>query len=337
MCNIFALLWLFPTYFMLHLCYILAAKKLFNTSNCKIIYTFASNFQELHSIYNMKAQIRLFLALLAVVTLAVTACKNSEEKTSEDSSASIENFETKATFKSATASYKCLNDTTFGKDVEVYTIRTASIQWPEQLGGNDLKALQDSLIANVFSMPSMPIDNAIEKFLSSKPEDEDCQLQKIDSVPTASDKCRILAKSVNAHSIGFTDKYIVYKIEEYVDNGGAHPVFANTFLNYDIKNNRVMNFDNMFTKGNNELLLDVIKATLCDMFYAQSLSELGERSGIFTDQIFVSHNIYISDTNVVFYYNPYDIAPWAVGPIAVVVPEYDLDQFLTPEARELFK
>lgn len=286
----------------------------------------------------MKTSFKLFLALMTVVSIMATSCVKSNGKASETSSENIENFEIKETFKTSTASYKFLDDTIFGKDVAVYSIRTASIQWPEKLGDNDLKVLQDSLIANTFNLQSMPIDSAMSKFLSGKPDFlENCRIERSDSVPSASDKCRILAKSVNAHSIGFTNHYIVYKIEEYEDNGGAHPVFANTFLNYNIKRNKVMTFDDFFSRGNEELMLDVLKATLCDMFYARSLTELAERSGIFTDQIFLSHNIYISDSNIVFYYNPYDIAPWAVGSISVVVPEYDLDQFLTPEAREMFK
>ena len=73
------------------------------------------------------------------------------------------------------------------------------------------------------------------------------------------------------------------------------------------------------------------------MYYADSLTELAEKSGIFTDRIFLTHNVYLTGNNIVFYYNPYDIAPWAVGPIEVVVPYYNLEQYLTDEAQDLFK
>lgn len=273
---------------------------------------------------------------MAVASLATTSCGNSNAKKADDASG-INNFEINETFKTASASYKCINDTTFGKDVDVFTMRSVSIQWPNKLGENDLKALQDSLMSNVFGLTGMPIDSAVTKYLSRPLRYEECKLEKVDSVPATGENCRILAQTVNAHTIGFTDKYIVYKIEEYEDNGGAHPVYANEFLNYDLKQNKVLGFNDIFAQGNDALILDVIKATLCDMYYARSLAELQEKAGIFTDQIFVSHNIYISDSSIVFYYNPYEIAPWAVGPVSVSIPTYNLDQFLTPEAHKLFQ
>ena len=45
--------------------------------------------------------------------------------------------------------------------------------------------------------------------------------------------------------------------------------------------------------------------------------------------------MYLTDSSIVFYYNPYDIAPWAVGPVVVEVPTYNLDQYLTPTVQSL--
>lgn len=286
----------------------------------------------------MNMTVKQLLALTAAALLTATSCTKAS-KASDESNETPEicNFAIGETFKTAAACYRCVGDTTFGADTEVFSARSVSIQWPEKFGNNDLKGLQDSLLASVFDSRPAPIDKAIGYFITHPMGYGDYTLEKVDSMPEASASVRVLTQDIRCHTVGFCERYIVYKIEEQGYMGGAHSSYGARFVNYDVKRNNVLDFDEIFTAGNEAILLDVLKASLCDLFYAGSLSELAEKSGIFTDQIFLTHNVYLTGNNIVFYYNPYDIAPWAVGPIEVPIPVYNLDQYLTDEARDLFK
>ena len=283
----------------------------------------------------MKIHFFTLSALTAAIMLA-TSCGNTGKTDTKDSqSRDINNFIIEETFKTASSCYKCVGDTTFGADTEVFTTSSVSVQWPEKFGDNNLKSLRDSLLASVCDSAPVSIDEAIGTFLAHPIGYGDCELQRIDSVPDASASVRVLSQNIRCHTVGFCEHYIVYKIEADEYRGGAHPSYSAKFLNYDVKRNNVLDFNEIIQPGNDEIVLDVIKASLCDQYYATSLDELAEKSGIFTDQIFLTHNVYLTDSSIVFYYNPYDIAPWAVGPVVVKVPTYNLDQYLTPTVQSL--
>ena len=279
--------------------------------------------------------------ILGIITLLCTsACGNSgkaDAGTNADTrQGAIKNFAINETFKTASASYLCEDDTTFGDDVAVYTTRTVSVQWPERFGDNDLSCLHDSLLSAVFDSKPAEIDAAIGDYLTHPIGFGDHKLARVDSLPDVGyDRMRELWQKVSCHTVGFCESYIVYKIEHSEYRGGAHPTYTVSFLNYDITGNNVLDFNEIIQPGNDEIVLDVIKASLCDQYYATSLDELAQKSGIFTDQIFLTHNVYLTDSSIVFYYNPYDIAPWAVGPVVVEVPTYNLDQYLTPTVRSI--
>lgn len=61
-----------------------------------------------------------------------------------------------------------------------------------------------------------------------------------------------------------------------------------------------------------------------------------EKAGIFTSQLTSPGYPYISNNTLYFHYNPYDIAPYSRGMVDVAVYPYEVDRFLTPEAKALF-
>lgn len=284
----------------------------------------------------MKTSQKLFALIVPAMALIAVACGNSQSKTQQKEE-NVDNFSISETFKTGYAIYKCVGDTTFGANVEVYTERTVSIQWPDRFGDHDISNLQDSLIFDIFGATATPIDTAINAYLSHPMGYGDYELQEVDSVATPDENCRILSQEVEAKIVGFNERYIVYRIYEYVYMGGAHPVYGSKFLNYDIKHNNVLEFNEIFTAGSDDKLLDAVKSALLQQYYASSLKELEEKSGIFAESIHLTQNIYLTEKSIVFAYNPYDIGPWAIGEIEVPVAIDDLEPYLTPEAKDLFQ
>lgn len=268
-------------------------------------------------------------ALIAAMATVLVACSQKQD----ESCADISNFEISETYKTAWSSYLRVNDSTLGENVPVYSQAAISIQWPNKYGDNDISCLQDSLIANVFGYTGVSIDQAISDYVAQPQGYGDFELLKVDDPDPEG---VTLLQSVRVHTVGFCERYIVYKITEFEDLGGAHPLYTSKFLNYDIRRNKVLEFSDIFVEGSEQVLLDAVTAQLLDMYFAADLEELEENSGIFTDQIFLTDNVYITGSEIVFFYNPYDIAPWAVGSIEVPLQEYDLEDVLTPQARSLF-
>lgn len=275
-------------------------------------------------------KIMFISAMALVLAVAGTACQPSGNQ------AKIDDFVIGEVYKTATMSYKLVGDTTYGKGVSVYNTTSVTMQWPTKFGSNDLTALQDSLMLTVLDTTGIDINKAINLYINKPWWEGGGKAEKVESVPEVSDSVRILERNVKMSSVGFSDTYMVFRIDYYEDFGGAHPNYYSHFLNYDIKNNKILYYKDVFKPGTDAALLDVVKQGLCKKYMANSLSELGEKSGIFIDQINVSREIYLTGDKVVFHYNPYAIGCWAAGTIDLEVPAYELLDYLTDMAKTLF-
>ncbi len=247
--------------------------------------------------------------------------------------AKVENFSVNQVFKTAQSVFHILdqNDT-----IDTYTMASVALQWPVQFGDNDITALQDSLLSLTFGQTGTP-DEVINEYISHPQGYGDKVLDLIEELPAdLGSNALVLSNTVSVSSVGFCERYIVYKVDNYEYSGGAHPNLYSHFLNYDIKNNRVLDFNDIFVENSEEALRDLITLHLLGNYFAESLEELAEKSGIYTDQIFVSRNVFLIGDSIIFHYNPYDIAPWSEGIISVKIPVYELRRLLTPEVRELY-
>ena len=247
----------------------------------------------------------------------------------------IDNFDISQTYKSARALYRVLGDTTLGPDAAVYSAASVTLQWPTQFGGQDVSALQDSLLLQFMMYPGHDADSAITTILDHPVHWAEGTLLPVDTVPDG-DMVRVLDFSLDIATVGYCDNFIVYRADYYSNEGGVHPNFFIQYLNYDICNNRVLSFNDIFAPGNDDELLKIVGTALCDRYYADDFRELTRKTDIYTDELFVSRDIYLTGDQIVFNYDPYDIAPWAVGVVEVPVNIRDLVPYLTPEAKTLY-
>lgn len=132
-----------------------------------------------------------------------------------------------------------------------------------------------------------------------------------------------MTDEVNSYDIETTIKVtelneqtVTYQIYNYSFTGGAHPNYAYVPFTYDLSAGKVLTFDLLFKPGSDAKLQTLIEEALANQLGVSSPAKLGN-AGIFMDQMFVSHNVFVSDGQIVFHYNPYDIGPYALGQIDV--------------------
>ena len=61
---------------------------------------------------------------------------------------------------------------------------------------------------------------------------------------------------------------------------------AAQFINYDPRNNRTLDFDQIFRPESADSLLSFVKEKLCRQYYVESIDKLAEVSGIFVSHLF---------------------------------------------------
>ena len=288
----------------------------------------------------MKTFQTIISAALSLMVVALIGC-NKQKGTVIDHSegangGDISNYTVYEEYKTASASYLCEGDTTFGKSTTVYTTASISVQWPRRFGDANVKALQDTIIAHTFIAPKASIDSCIIDFVSKPIGYGESVLKRVADVPEQSENVRVLSKNTPVKTVGFCEKYVVFKIEQDQFTGGAHPNYFANYVNYDLKNKRVLTYANIFKQGCDDALLPILKNALLHNYYAETLDEVAEKSGIFIDELFVSHKLYLTGDDIVFFYNPYDIGPWAIGTVEISVPVDELTDFMSDYGKALY-
>jgi hypothetical protein len=125
------------------------------------------------------------------------------------------------------------------------------------------------------------------------------------------------------------DKVVSIALENYSFTGGAHP---NTFfmgLNFDPRTGKKLEFENCFAdRGRLEQLL----LAKFRRFHKLSDREDLNEAGFFWDRPFYLPNYFsFQRDGVLFIYNNYEAAPYAVGRTELMVPYAELKGIIHPE------
>lgn len=123
------------------------------------------------------------------------------------------------------------------------------------------------------------------------------------------------------------ERVLTAKCETYAYTGGAHPNSNLSFYTFDRRTGQTLDLTDMIS--DTTVLLNVVEQAFRKQQQVPSPISLEERGYFLRDgQFFLPANIGLSRQGMIFYYNPYEIAAYAVGPIEVVVPYEQLNGIL---------
>ena len=244
----------------------------------------------------------------------------------------ISDFVIKENIKSASQTYMEISD----NDTIYWTLST-SVQWPVEFGDHSLEVLQDSIMQKLFGgatlQNKMKIDDAIAHFIDT-PDifEENATMVKVDSIPELVMNSRYIEETAKVAELN--EKFVTYQIIHSSYLGGAHPNTGIDMFTYDLEQGQVMTMANMFKPGTEKALMTAIREALAQQLGVDSPDKL-EDAGIFTDQLTEPGQPYLQDDALVIYYNPYEIAPYAMGPIEVTLWPEAVETLVTPRVIEL--
>lgn len=112
----------------------------------------------------------------------------------------------------------------------------------------------------------------------------------------------------------------------YLDQGGAHPYYETSYLNADVKQNKILTFDDIVVKGSEGKLADKLKSIYWNSKYFKDFS--AEDKKIFAENFQEAYesslkkpdNFYFGQSGIVFSFVPYSIGPWAMGQVELELP-----------------
>ena len=254
----------------------------------------------------MKKQI-IFLFFSSLIIISFFSCKQKTIKTEE---------------KDFSKRFYLETDTSKGAlNVDI------QVEFPvEYENQNRLDSIRAIIISNVFgeNYVKYPNDSIIPLFITDLNQDYvNNNLSLVNQLDSGSVYTFNNEHTVSGFSLLSDKKIYVYGVERYVYMGGAHGLNTRNYYNFDLTTGKLITEKDLFVDNYKELLSDLIKKRMVEESKESNekdpILDL-ENSDYWTDSIKPNGNFYITDEGINYVFNPYEIAPYALGETEVTLP-----------------
>lgn len=112
--------------------------------------------------------------------------------------------------------------------------------------------------------------------------------------------------------------------------GAAHGLHGTGYYNIDLQGKGILSEGDLFVDGYVPELTKIIQSHLLKTYGKQTAQELEESEGIYVSDLTPNDNFAIGAKGLTYCYNPYEIAPYAMGIIEIFIPYEALTNILRP-------
>jgi hypothetical protein len=267
-------------------------------------------------------EIRHGISAMVAASLLLSLGSCSEKKSSDDNTISFETITGSGSFKlmGSGENIEDAMDMTYGDSV--------SLVMPVSIYGKDITALRDSILVNALDSVGKDIHDIIARKIRQSAEEN--------GYPVAVDdkKTPIFERDGYSVTIGsiiaLNSDILTYCISSNVYSpGAAHGYTSAKYLTYYIPEAKILTLGDIFTPdGLKELPSEIQKQA------EENISVIGPTE---IEDLPAGNNFYIShDGEIVFVYQPYEVASFAQGEIKVAFYPYEIANYMTKTAIEHF-
>ena len=128
-----------------------------------------------------------------------------------------------------------------------------------------------------------------------------------------------------------------YCVERYVYTGGAHGSNFRQFVNYNLQTGEQIDEEQLFAENYQEPLTQLLLQYMVEQNDEIALSQDLQEAGYNVDDIHPNDNFYLAEEGITYVFNPYDIAPYALGETEILIPWSALQNILQPEFQAVEK
>lgn len=128
------------------------------------------------------------------------------------------------------------------------------------------------------------------------------------------------SKSIKSNILFNESILLTYQIDTYEYTGGAHGMYTSNFINFDLKTGKRLTLADLFKTDYKKELTRILIAQLLKNNKVVTESELEDLGYFITEPLTPTENFYISKEGLNFFYNVYEIAPYAMGTTIIKLP-----------------
>jgi hypothetical protein len=215
------------------------------------------------------------------------------------------------------------------QDDDLIYADSVSLTLPLKLYDCDVATLRDSITSYALGVKGKPIAHAINMWLK-----ESADNQEFKAVPTTANDNTDIAQGydfITGYVAHLTTELLVYCVRtESYEPGAAHGITLRRYINFLLEGKgEVITLDRIFTpKG-----LAKLPARIAEQ--AEAMSDIIGVTAV--SELPADGNFYISsEGEIVFSYQPYEIASFAQGTINIPFYAYELIDYMSDEGIALF-
>lgn len=276
----------------------------------------------------MMRKTKTALILLAAASVALTVSCHRSDKHSED--------EILFSYMTAERSFRLDGSAAdYGEDHDLSFGSSARLILPQVLRGRDATDLRDSILTLAFGRSAGNTDTLVANSLADRAAEigyavsdtvlPDSVIASTPNFPSRYDGFYSVVSDVETLTGSILSYGVTYST--YIPHA-AHGMYGVLYVNYDIDSMRVISLERLFTPEGIDALPEIIRQTAADM-----VSVIGKTD---ITALPANDNFCItSDNNIVFAYQPYEVASYAQGVIEIPLPAYMLANYLTEYGTQL--
>lgn len=209
---------------------------------------------------------------------------------------------------------------------------SVSIVMPEVLGKADVSVLRDSILSMAVDSTGTDVRAVIEASLGKTAASTGFAPRLLTRAEASQAADSVISgfNNVTGRVVYLTPDLLVYRVStESYTPGAAHGMGTNFYINYDIASGSILTVDKLFTADGLKALPAKIAARAAD------LAPMIGRTDI--TALPAANNYMISSGGeIVFVYQPYEVASYAQGSIRIPFYPFELVDMMTPYAVRLF-
>lgn len=264
---------------------------------------------------------RPILAITILAAIAASSCVN--QSTYDDKSISFTELKQSKSFQ--------LENTAedYGIDRDLIYFDSVSILVPTLIGNHDVRPLQDSIFKMALDTTGIEHQALLDKYFEKTISDIGFTAKEIDS-DTVNISIADGFEIINGAVINLNSQLLVYCItnESYAPHA-AHGMTVKKYVNYRNDTGKILTLNDIFSPSGIKELPSLISSRANDLSAIFGPTEVSALPA--------GNNFYISPAGeIVFAYQPYEIASFAQGFINVPFYPYELIDHMTAEGLELF-
>lgn len=131
-----------------------------------------------------------------------------------------------------------------------------------------------------------------------------------------------------------TNYILSLEFSTYFYTGGAHGGYGSLFRNYNMKTGNTITLNDIFKNGNEAKLKTILNEKVRNTYEAAPDVKLTD-IGFFADSVDITQNFYITNKGIGFFFNPYDVACYAMGTVDVFIPFNTVSTIMNEDFKQM--